>query len=87
MSAPGPRSAPAPDPVPVITYDGIKAPVLDLYGANELPRVLEGAAQRKASLKGNAASKQVVIPDTDHFFADREDAMVKAVKDFLDGVK
>jgi dienelactone hydrolase len=74
-------------PGPVITYDGIKAPVLDLYGANELPRVLEGAARRKASLKGNAASKQVVIPDTDHFFADREDAMVKAVKDFLDGVK
>ncbi len=70
-----------------IAYDGIKAPVLDLYGANDLPQVLAGAAERKASLKGNAASKQVVIPDTDHFFAGREDAMVKAVKEFLDGVK
>lgn len=70
-----------------IGYDAIKAPVLDLYGANDLPQVLAGAAQRKASLKGNAASKQVVIADTDHFFADREDAMIKTVKDFLDGVK
>jgi len=74
-------------PGPVITYDGIRAPVLDLYGANELPRVLEGAAKRKASLMGKALSKQVVIPDTDHFFANHEDAMVKAVKDFLDSVK
>lgn len=74
-------------PGPVITYDGIKAPVLDLYGANELPPVLEGAAKRKASLKGNALSKQVVLPDTDHFFANHEDAMAQAVKNFLDSVK
>lgn len=70
-----------------ITYEAIKAPVLDLYGANDLPQVLAGAAQRKASLKGHALSRQVVIPDTDHFFANHEDAMVRAVKDFLDGVK
>src|SRR3989344_7025269 len=74
-------------PGPVITYDGIKAPVLDLYGANELPPVLAGAAKRKASLKGNVLSKQVVVPDTDHFFANHEDAMVQAVKDFLDSMK
>lgn len=74
-------------PGPVLTYDGVKAPVLDLYGANELPPVLEGAAKRKVSLKGNALSRQVVIPDTDHFFANHEDAMVQAVKDFLDSVK
>jgi len=70
-----------------ITYNGIKTPILDLYGANDLPQVLSGAAERKASLMGNAASKQTVIPDTDHFFANHEDAMVKAVKDFLDNVK
>lgn len=70
-----------------ITYDGIKVPVLDLYGASDLPQVLSGVDERKASLKGNAASKQVMIPDTDHFFADHEEAMIKAVKDFLDGVK
>jgi dienelactone hydrolase len=68
------------------TYKGIKVPVLDLYGANDLPPVLEHAKQRLASLKGNPASKQVVIPGADHFYANHEDAMVKAVKDFLDGV-
>lgn len=69
------------------SYAGIKAPVLDLYGAKDLDVVLSGAAKRKASLKGHAASKQVVIPDADHFFGDHEAAMVKAVKDYLDGVK
>jgi pimeloyl-ACP methyl ester carboxylesterase len=69
------------------TYSVIKAPVLDLHGANDLPRVLSGATQRKASLRGNTTSRQVMIPDADHFFANQEDAMVEAIKDFLDGVK
>ena len=69
------------------TYKGIKAPILDLYGAKDLPLVLSGAKKRLASLKGNPASKQVVIADADHFYANHEDAMVKAVKDFLDSVK
>jgi pimeloyl-ACP methyl ester carboxylesterase len=73
-------------PGPVITYDGIKVPALDLYGAYDLPQVLDSAAKRKASLQGKAGSKQIVL-NTDHFFTDREDAMVEAVKDFLDGVK
>jgi len=69
------------------TYDGINAPVLDLYGANDPPNVLSGVAARKASLKGKAGSRQMVVGDIDHFFAGHEEAMVKAVKDFLDGVK
>lgn len=69
------------------TYDGIKVPILDLYGANDEPHILSGAAKRKASLKGNAASKQMVIPGADHFYLNHEEAMVKVVKDFLDGVK
>ena len=79
--------APFGKPDGAIVYDGIKVPVLDLYGANDLAQVLVGGAQRKASLKGKAGSKQVVISDTDHFFANHEEAMVKAVKDFLDSVK
>lgn len=69
------------------SYAGIKVPVLDLYGANDLPPVLAGAKSRLASLKGNPKSRQVVIPGTDHFFAGHEEAMVKAVKDFLDSVQ
>lgn len=70
-----------------LTYRGIKAPVLDLYGENDFPPVLKGAAARKASLQGKPNSKQVVIAGSDHFFAGHEDAMVAAVKDFLDSVK
>jgi pimeloyl-ACP methyl ester carboxylesterase len=75
------------DPDAAGAYEGVKTPVLDLYGANDLPQVLAGAAKRKAALAGNAASKQIMIPDTNHFFAGHEDDMVKAVKDFLDGLR
>jgi pimeloyl-ACP methyl ester carboxylesterase len=68
------------------TFAGVKVPVLDLYGANDLPHVLSATAKRKASL-AHAASKQVVIAHADHFFAGQEEAMVRAVKDFLDSLK
>jgi len=69
------------------TYKGINEPILDLYGAKDLPLVLSGAKKRLASLKRNSASKQVVIADTDHFYTNHEEEMVKAVKDFLDSVQ
>lgn len=68
------------------TFDGVKVPVLDLYGEKDLPHVLSAAVKRKASLK-NPASKQKVIPGADHFFAGHEEEMVEAVKDFLDDIK
>jgi pimeloyl-ACP methyl ester carboxylesterase len=67
------------------TFDGVKVPVLDLYGEKDLPHVLSAAIKRKASFR-NPASKQRAIPDADHFFARHEEEMVDAVKDFLDGV-
>lgn len=70
-----------------VTYAGIKAPVLDLFGAKDLPPVLSGAKKRAATLKGNPASKQVVIPGADHFYANHEGEMVKVTKDFLDSLK
>ncbi|MDP1681470.1 MAG: DUF3530 family protein [Burkholderiales bacterium] len=69
------------------TYKGIKIPVLDLYGENDLPPVLTNVKKRMASLKGNAGRKQVKVPKADHFYNNHEAEMVKAVKDFLDGVK
>lgn len=68
-------------------YEKTGVPVLDLFGANDNPPVLVDATKRKGSLAGKAGSKQVVVPGANHFFADREDAMVRAVKEFLDGVK
>ncbi len=57
------------------------------YKLGDIGGAIVGAAQRKASLKGHVLSKQIVVPDTDHFFANHEDAMAKAVRDFLDSAK
>ena len=66
------------------TYRSFGIPVLDLYGENDLPMVLKGAARRAASLKGNPNSAQVAAPGTDHFFTDHDAELVKYVRDYLD---
>lgn len=63
-------------------YAGLKLPVLDLYGDNDLPPVLAGAAKRKNSL-ATQGSRQVKIAHADHFFTGHEGEMVSAVADFL----
>jgi pimeloyl-ACP methyl ester carboxylesterase len=63
-------------------YAGVKLPVLDLYGDNDLPAVLDNVKKRKGSLKA-AGSEQMVIPHTDHFYTGHEAEMVAAVADFL----
>jgi alpha-beta hydrolase superfamily lysophospholipase len=63
-------------------YAGLKLPILDLYGDNDLPPVLEKAAQRKRSLVAGE-SRQRMIARTDHFFTGHEGEMVAAVADFL----
>jgi len=69
------------------SYSGIRIPVLDLYGEHDLPPVLNMAAKRAASLKGNAKSLQVRVPKSDHFYNNHEAEMVQEVKSFLDSVK
>src|SRR5512143_3670338 len=63
-------------------YDRLKLPILDLYGDNDLPPVLAGAAKRKHSL-ATKDSRQVKIAHADHFFTGHEGEMVAAVADFL----
>jgi len=63
-------------------YAGIKLPVMDIYGDNDLPPVLDKAQKRKGSLKA-AGSKQVVMAHADHFYSGHEAEMVAAVADFL----
>jgi len=65
------------------TFDGINTPILDLYGEHDLPHVLSSTAARKTSIKSTAASKQMVIPDTDHFYSDHEEIVIKAINQFL----
>jgi len=65
------------------TFEGINAPILDLYGQNDLTHVLSSVTKRKTSLH-NIASRQVVIPDADHFYNGHEEAIIDAVRDFLE---
>ncbi len=69
------------------TFKGIKVPILDLYGEKDLPHVLASAAKRKASFENVSASKQITIPNADHFFNLHENQMIKTVITFLDGLK
>lgn len=67
-----------------VSYAAMKMPVLDLYGENDLPVVLNSARQRGDSLKGKAKSRQQVVPKTDHFFEGHDAELLKAVQSYLD---
>lgn len=66
------------------SYAAMKMPVLDLYGENDLPPVLNGARQRGQSLVGKAKSQQIVVPHVDHFFNDHDADLVRNVQGYLD---
>ncbi|MCE5180886.1 MAG: alpha/beta hydrolase family protein [Betaproteobacteria bacterium] len=66
-------------------YGKVVIPVLDLYGANDLPAVLKGARRRADSFRVKG-SEQIAVPQTDHFFNQRDVELVKTVKDYLDKV-
>jgi pimeloyl-ACP methyl ester carboxylesterase len=59
-------------------------PVLDLYGENDLPAVLQGANRRAASIKDLQRSQQIMAPQADHFFNNQQAELVRYVRDFLD---
>lgn len=63
-------------------YRRLKLPILDLYGDNDLPPVLAGAAKRRASL-ADSRSRQIVMPHADHFYTGHEEEMVETVSAFL----
>lgn len=67
-----------------LDYGKLKFPVMDLYGENDLPQVLQTAKQRAKGLGGNKKSVQVVAPKADHFFEGRDEQLVGLVKDYLD---
>lgn len=69
------------------SYSGVRIPVLDLIGENDLPPVLKMAKKRAMSLKGNPKSRQVKVRGSDHFFNNHEIEMVQEVKRFLDSIK
>lgn len=63
----------------------ITLPVLDLYGAQDLPAVLEQAEARAAAADraGNTAYRQTRVEGADHFFRGAEDTLAKRVRGWL----
>ena len=59
-------------------------PVLDLYGENDLPAVVQGANRRAASIKHVQRSQQIMAPQADHFFTNQQAELIRYVRDFLD---
>jgi len=69
------------------TFKGVNVPVFDLYGENDLPHVLSSIKQRRKSFNSNSASRQMVVKGAGHFYVGQEEAMVDAVKLYLDKLK
>ena len=70
---------------PAIMLKSVRVPVLDLYGSKDLHEVLSYNAARlgAAQAAGNKGYSAVRVPDADHFFTDKYDALKKQTLDWL----
>lgn len=69
--------------------DKLKVPVLDVYGGRDYPAVLRMAPERLGMIKaaGNPLSKQVEVPDANHYFTDMGDPLLDEIAAWLDTLK
>lgn len=61
----------------------IRIPVLDLYGSNDLPGVLETVNLRKQAASHNPNYRQQVIEGAEHFFDDFNEPLIEAIVEWL----
>ncbi len=64
-------------------------PILDLYGSEDLPGVVD-YAERKASTAmkaGNSQYRQKMIDGADHFFTGRDETLISTVGEWLENTK
>jgi len=63
----------------------LQFPVLDVYGDEEYPAVIRHAPRRAEAIRsaGNARSSQIVVPEADHYFTDRGEALLETVTAWL----
>lgn len=68
--------------------DKITLPVLDVYGEDEYPAVIKGAAERLAAMQtaGNSKSRQITVPAANHYFTDQGDALLEVIAAWLQGL-
>ena len=72
-----------------LPLDKLKVPVLDIYGENDYPAVHRMAPMRLKMSKssGHPLSKQVVMPDADHYFTDKGEPLLQEVSRWLDALQ
>lgn len=61
----------------------INIPVLDLYGTDDLPGVLETSDLRKKSSAHNPAYQQVVTEGAEHFYEGKETKLIDSINQWL----
>lgn len=64
-------------------WSKLKLPILDLYGQNDLPGVLEAVKTRAPALKKQPSFAQQRLPNADHFFEGQDAALLEAVTAYL----
>jgi len=59
----------------------IRLPVLELFGSNDLPQVISTQSHKAKIAKESGIKdyKQIKVPGADHFFAGKNDVLVKTV--------
>lgn len=72
----------------VLPLDTMKVPVLDVYGEKDLPAAISYAPERQRLMQkaGNTHSKQMVLPEADHNFKDKGDALNAVVTTWLNSL-
>ena len=68
------------------SLESINIPVLDLYGSEDLPGVLDTADKRKRSAAHNQGYRQLVIDGAGHFFDNENDELIEAISQWLDSL-
>jgi pimeloyl-ACP methyl ester carboxylesterase len=65
----------------------INIPMLDIYGSQDLENVVRGAAKRRVAADHNKHYTQIRARDADHFFNDKEAALIELVDKWLHSCK
>lgn len=69
----------------LVKLESVGVPVLDLFGSDDLPLVLENRLNKAKAAQsgGNLNFQQQEIEGANHFFDDKNDELVEAVDDWL----
>jgi pimeloyl-ACP methyl ester carboxylesterase len=66
----------------------INVPVLDIYGSEDLPGVIDSAPRRLKAARtgGNQEYSQVMVDGANHYFDQREDELLNHVSSWLEDI-